>query len=443
MSASEPVAAAEPTQIGRRAFLTRSVVAGAGLIVGPALIAACSGTTASTAPSAGASTAASAAASAAPSAAASAVSAAPSVAASPSAAASAAITPNQATTLKDFKPYVPNPTAGSKPPVPNSFSYFVPSASEYFTGLSDAAKQAAADRKIEYGGMVLSDADPVKNIDQMNTALQKGIGGLWIQPDDSVAQGQIIVKSIPSGVCSWFSGHPATVQAMADQYDLGYQQALGAVDYITKNLGGKATVVSFILDHIEILIPRKEGTRDGLKTGGAGITLIEQELQKITSDEGFQFASTMLQAHPDILVWLGPDDTVLGVDAFLKSKKLDPATNKTLCSGLAGTDAGFAAMKTGTSFFRQSYGFNNNLIGYVTGQNMADWFAGLQIPAVAQGRVIPVLTAADIDAFYALTKDPKSAYPKLIGGDYDTLGLALWGQIDYDHRMNYTANAIT
>ena len=69
MSASEPVAAAEPTQIGRRAFLTRSVVAGAGLIVGPALIAACSGTTASTAPSAAASTAASAAASAAPSAA--------------------------------------------------------------------------------------------------------------------------------------------------------------------------------------------------------------------------------------------------------------------------------------------------------------------------------------------------------------------------------------
>ena len=182
MSASEPVAAAEPTQIGRRAFLTRSVVAGAGLIVGPALIAACSGTTASTAPSAGASTAASAAASAAPSAAASAVSAAPSVAASPSAAASAAITPNQATTLKDFKPYVPNPTAGSKPPVPNSFSYFVPSASEYFTGLSDAAKQAAADRKIEYGGMVLSDADPVKNIDQMNTALQKGIGGPGSSP---------------------------------------------------------------------------------------------------------------------------------------------------------------------------------------------------------------------------------------------------------------------
>ncbi len=56
--------------------------------------------------------------------------------------------------------------------------------------------------------------------------------------------------------------------------------------------------------------------------------LVEQELQKITADEGFEFASTMLQANPDIMVWLGPDDTVLGVDAFLKSKKQDPATNK-------------------------------------------------------------------------------------------------------------------
>ena len=432
MASEVPVApATEPTMIGRRRFLTRSIVAGAGLIVTPALIAACSNNGASTAPS----VAATAAPTTAPSAAASAASAAPS--------ASAAITPNQGTTLKDFKPFVPNPTAGSKPPVPNTFSYFIPAASEYFNGLSDAAKQAATARNIEYGGLVISNSDPVNNINQMNTSLQKGIGGMWIQPDDSVAQGTVILNAIPTGVACWFSGHPATMQAMADQYDLGYQQGLGAVKYIQDNLGGKATVVSFILDHIEILIPRKLGTEDALKTGGSGITLIEQELQKITSDEGFQFASTMLQAHPDIQVWLGPDDTVLGVDAFLKSKKQDPATNKTLCSGLNGTDAGLAALKTGTSFIRQIYGFNNNLIGYVVGQQMADWFAGLEISSVAQGRCIPVLSPTAVDDFTKLTADPAASYTKLIGGDYDSLGLALWGQINYDTRMSYTANAVT
>jgi hypothetical protein len=143
------------------------------------------------------------------------------------------------------------------------------------------------------------------------------------------------------------------------------------------------------------------------------------------------------------MVWLGPDDTVLGVDAFLKSKKEDPAKNKTLCSGLAGTDAGFAALKSGTSFFRQSYGFFNNLIGYSVGQEMADWFAGLEVPQLAQGRCIPVLSPAEVDQFKALTADPAASYKKLVGGDYDSLGLALWGQIKYDTRMNYTANAVT
>ena len=88
-------------------------------------------------------------------------------------------------------------------------------------------------------------------------------------------------------------------------------------------------------------------------------------------------------------------------------------------------------------------GFNNNLIGYVVGEQMADWFGGLQISAVAQVRVIPVLSPDGVDAFKALTADPAASYTKLVGGDYDTLGMALWGQIDYDHRMNYTANAIT
>ena len=290
--------------------------------------------------------------------------------------------------------------------------------------------------------MVISDADPVKNIDQMNTALQKGIGGLWIQPDDSVAQGQVIVKAIPSGVCTWFSGHPATMQAMADQYDLGYQQALGAVDYITKNLGGKATVVSFILDHIEILIPRKEGTRDGLKTGGPGITLIEQELQKINLGRGLPVRQHDAPGPPRHPRLAGPGRHRARGDAYLKSKKLDPATNKTLCSGLNRTDAGLAALKTGTSFIRQSYGFNNNLIGYVIGQKMADWFAGLQIPP---WRRDASSRSSARTASMRSRPSPRTRrrYTKLIGGDYDTLGLALWGQIDYDHRMNYTANAIT
>ena len=412
--------------IGRRQFLTRGALAGAGLLAAPSLIAACSTPAASAAPSVTPTGAASVP---------------PSVA--PSASAAGFGTPNTGTSLKDFKPFAPSTTVGAKPPVPSSFAYTVPAASEYFSGLSDAAKQAAAERGITYEGLVISDGDPVKNIDQMNQLLQKGIGGLWIQPEDSPAQGAVILKAIPQGVLTAFSGHPATIQMMADQYDLGYQQALGAVQWIKDNLGGTATVMSFILDHIEILIPRRQGTLDALKTGGAGITILEQELQKINADEGFEFVSTLLQAHPEINVWLGPDDSLLGVDSFLLSKNHDPATEKILLSGLAGTEAGLTAMASGKSFFRHSYGFNNFLIGYALGQYMADWFEGKQVPQVLQGRCIPMTKPEDIPAFHALVKDPAASFAKLSGGDYETQGLAAWGQVSYDTHMNYTANAVT
>ena len=243
-------------------------------------------------------------------------------------------TPNTSTSLKDFQPFVPSEVVGQLPPVPSSFAYFVPEASEYFKGLSDAAAQAATERGIAYEGLVLSNGDPVNNIDQMNQYLQRGIGGMWIQPEDSPAQRVVIERAIPTGVCTYFSGHPATIQGMADQYDLGYVQGIGAVEWIKENLGGVATVCSFILDHIEILIPRRQGTIDALKTGGEGITLIERELQKINADEGFEFASTLLQANPDISVWLGPDDTCLGVNAYLESQGLDPATEKIMSAVL-------------------------------------------------------------------------------------------------------------
>jgi ribose transport system substrate-binding protein len=412
-------------RMDRRQFLGRSAIASAGIVSLPALIAACSpGGAASAAPSAAASGEAPAT-------------------VAPSAGAGDFGTPNTSTSLKDFQPFAPSDTAGAKPPVPAQFAYFVPEASEYFNGLSDAAALAATDRGIEYEGLVISNTDPVKNIDQMNQYLQRGVGGMWIQPDDSPAQGAVIEAAIPEGVCCFFSGHPATIQGMADQYDLGYTQGLGAVEWIKANLGGTATVCSFILDHIEILIPRRQGTNDALKTGGDGITLVEQELQRINADEGFEFASTLLQANPDIKVWLGPDDTVLGVNAFLESENLDPATETILCSGLNGTEAGLAALESGTTFIREIYGFNNNVIGYAVGAFMADWFEGKQVPQLVQVRCVPVTSPDQVAAFKALTNDAKAGFETVYGGDYESQGLALWGQISYDTHMNYTANGVT
>ena len=142
----------------------------------------------------------------------------------------------------------------------------------------------------------------------------------------------------------------AIISGMLVVYFVNYGIAHGqTVEWINANMGGKAKVCNFILDHIEALIPRRLGTEAALKEGGAGIELVESlELVDINQDEGFKFASTLLQKNPDINVWIGPDDTVLGVNALLKSKGKKPATDKIYVSGLNGSVAGQDAVSKGT-----------------------------------------------------------------------------------------------
>lgn len=397
-------------RLDRRAFLGRGLAVGAGLVLGPSALAACSS---------GDGGGGGAAATAGPK-----------------------LEPIDFTKLSQFKPFDPTDAVGAIPDLPKKIAYTVPEASEYFQQLSEAVGQACADRGVEYEGLVVSDGDPVKNIDQINQLLQRGIGGLLIQPEDAAAQEQVILQAIDAGVCVWFSGAPASIQGMADQYDLGYVQAVGAVDWIKTNLGGSAKVCVFQGDHVEVLIPRGKGTLDGLATGGAGVeVVVEQEWQKQTTDEGFQYASTILQAHPEINVWIGPDDTILGVDAFLKSKGKSPATDKILASGLNGTPGGQAAVSAGNSFIREVYGFSSTLVGYSAGAFCCDWLAGKQVPQVVQTRVGKMSNKAEVDAFNAALKDPKEAYERTRQGKEPSV--AFWGNISFATKENHTAEIVT
>ena len=85
--------------------------------------------------------------------------------------------------------------------------------------------------------------------------------------------------------------------------------------WIKKNLGGNAQVWSSTPRRS----PRRSrrarwGGSTGLKTGGPGVKLVaKQPIKLLTADEGSTLSATLLQAHPDIDVWLGDDDTIIGV----------------------------------------------------------------------------------------------------------------------------------
>ncbi len=350
--------------------------------------------------------------------------------------------PNNKSKLSEFTAYDPAAAAGSAPAnLPKSVAYFTPVANEYYKQISDNIANACKARGLDYQ-FIVSETDPVKGVDQISQALQKGVGGVIVQPDDAKGQAVVLQKAIDAGVhVTFFVTPPATAQTMADQYALGYDQGKGAVEWINANMGGKAKVCNFILDHIEALIPRRLGTEAALKEGGAGIELVESlELVDINQDEGFKFASTLLQKNPDINVWIGPDDTVLGVNAFLKSKGKKPATDKIYASGLNGSVAGQDAVSKGT-FVRDTWAFNDPLISFGYGQFIADWLEGKSVPQVYQVTATKLASKAEVTAFRAATADPSGSFEDYKAGK--NTAAKLWGNISYDTKDQYIRNIIT
>ena len=400
---------AEVGKLGRRKFLKVAAVGGAAAVAGPTLLAACSSSKKDDS------------------------------AAGEDAAAGGA---NNRIKLSEFEPYDPAAAAGSAPKdLPKSVAFFTPTANEYFKQISDFIATSCKARGLDYQ-LVVSESDPVKGVDQISQALQKGVGGVIVQPDDAKGQAVVLQKAIDAGVhVTFFVTPPATAQTMADQYALGYDQAKGAVEWINANMGGKAKVCNFILDHIEALIPRRLGTEAALKEGGAGIELVESiELVDINQDEGFKFASTLLQKNPDINVWMGPDDTVLGVNAYLTSKGKKPATDKIYASGLAGSVAGQDAVIKGT-FVRDTWAFNDPLIAYGYGQFAADWLEGKSVPQVYQVTATRLASKDEVMAFRAATADPSGSFEDFKNGK--NAAAKLWGNISYDTKDQYIRNIIT
>lgn len=395
-------------KFGRRDFLRAAAVGGAAAIAGSTLLSACSS---SNTPAAG------------------------------SGSASPARGSNNRTRLSEFTPYDPAAPVGTAPKdLPRRVAFFTPVANEYYKQISDNIAAACKARGLSYQ-FVVSEADPVRGVDQISQALQKGVGGIIVQPDDAKGQAVVLQKAIDAGVCViFFVTPPATAQTTADQYSLGYAQARGAVAWINANLGGRAKVCNFTLDHIEALVPRRMGTEAALKEAGAGIELVESlELVDNNQDEGFKFASTLLQKNPDINVWIGPDEAVLGVNAYLISRGKRPDTDRIYASGLNGTVAGQDAVANGT-FIRDTWGFNDPLVAYGYGQFIADWLEGKSVPQVYEVTATKLASRDDVLAFRAATADPAASFEAYKHGR--NTAARLWGNISYDTKDQYLRHII-
>ena len=331
--------------------------------------------------------------------------------------------------FSDFKPFNPNMPAGPATGLPKTIATNIAAGSAYFIELSKTVQKSVESRGYSLSTTTYA-SDVAKNVDQLTQLLKKGVGGIVAQAQDEHAESAVMTQAIKQGVCVIYEvASPCTQQIAADQYKSGYTQGAAALKWIKKNLGGNANVVVFNAAKIaQTLIPRTTGRIDALKKGGPGIKIVaNQGISLLTPDEGSKAASTLMQAHPEINVWLGDDDTIVGVESALMAMGKKP-TDKIYLSGFNGQANALARLQAG-GLFREDIAFPNGVYEWATGQYLCDYIEGKSIPQVQVLNAIPV-TKQNIGKFLADDKNPKAAYARGVAGY-----LTLLGNIDYRTRM--------
>jgi len=301
--------------------------------------------------------------------------------------------------------------AGPRTGLPRRVAWANTSDTEIFVALGKGIEAAASDRGMEYLTAVAAN-DQAKNIDQMETFLARGVGGLAVQPLDQAAQQPVLQRALAKGVCvQGIITHPSTLQIAASQYRIGYMQGKAAADYATAYLGGRADVHYFNQDRLSPQLRlRHRSVLDGLKTGGDRVKVVS-DLSANESDGsiegGFALMQTVMQTHPDIKIILGSDTLVTG--AYRALEQAGKLTDDMYLSGVDGDSNALALVKQGGPY-RASLAFAWQLMGYGMGQFASDWVDGKEIPRIMVAKSILLDSRARVNTYLAANADPARVF---------------------------------
>jgi ribose transport system substrate-binding protein len=339
---------------------------------------------------------------------------------------------------KSLQPFRPGSTKGTRTGLAERVGWASTADSEFFLALGHGMQQAAAQRGVDYV-TATSGNDPGKHVDQMNAMLRQGVGSMAMQPLSPDADSLVLQRAIDQGVCTQgIITAPSTMQVVASQYQIGFDQGKAAADYVTAHLGGNAQVLYFNLDTAAPQLRiRHRGVLAGLRTGGGGIDVVgDLTVADISTTSGFDTMMSALQNHPDIKVVLGGDTIVVGAyKALQDSKKL---TDDMFLSGVDGDSAALALVKQGGAY-KLSIAFAWSLMGYGLGQFGADWIEGKDVPQMIVAKGVKLDSAAAVDRFRSASADPARVF-----ADQSQFAkyLPLYGQVSYATRHTYWTKAV-
>jgi ribose transport system substrate-binding protein len=346
--------------------------------------------------------------------------------------------PRSALDPNALKPFVPDESKGRSTGLSSRVAWASTADSEFFLALGRGMQQAATKRGVDYV-TATSGNDPGKHVDQMNAFLQQGVGSMAMQPLNPDADSLVLQRAIDKGVCAQgIITAPSTMQVVASQYQIGYDQGKAAADYVTAHLGGNAQVLYFNLDTASSQLKiRHSGVLAGLKTGGGGIEVVgDLTVADITTTSGFNTMMSALQTHRDIKVVLGGDTIVVG--AFKALKDSGKLTDDMFLSGVDGDKEALDLVKAGGAY-KLSVAFAWTLMGYGLGQFGADWIEGKQVPRVIVAKGTKLDSAAAVNRFMDANADPAGVFADR--GRYEDY-LPLYGNVSYATRHMYWTSPV-
>lgn len=310
--------------------------------------------------------------------------------------------------------------------------------SEFFLALGGGMETAAAARGVDYV-TATSGNDPALHVDQMSGFLDQGIGAFAMQPLNPDADSLVLRRAIDKGVCTQgIITAPSTMQVVASQYQIGFDQGKAAADYVTENLGGNAQVLYFNLDTASPQLQiRHRGVLDGLKTGGGGIEVVgDLTVAEISTTSGFNTMTAALQTHRDIKVVLGGDTIVVG--AYKALQESGRLTDDMFLSGVDGDREALDLIKEGGAY-KLSIAFAWSLMGYALGQYGADWIEGRRVPRLIVAKGVKLDSSAAVSTFIDASADPAGAFrDRKRFEEY----LPLYGSVSHSTRHTYWTSPV-
>lgn len=293
--------------------------------------------------------------------------------------------------------------------LPSRVAWAPTADSEFFLALGRGMELAAKERNVDYV-TATSGNDPAKHVDQMNGFLAQGVGALAMQPLNPDADSLVLRRAIDKGVCAQgIITAPSTMQVVASQYQIGFDQGKAAADYVTAELGGNAKALYFNLDSASPQLQiRHRGVLDGLKTGGGGLEVVgDLTVADISTASGFNTMMTALQTRGDIQVVLGGDTIVVGAYKALRdSGKL---RDDMFLSGVDGDQEALDLVAAGGAY-KLSIAFAWSLMGYGLGQFGADWIEGRDVPRLVVAKGVSLGSRAAVEQFRQASADPAAVF---------------------------------